>query len=512
VTRISEGHFDEVDDELWSLTEAMCDGTIHAEQKERLEALLRSGEDARLFYAAYMDLHGRMLWRFRGSGYGLPSNLKDGVANSLLPDVATPIGPLQRGVRGRIGMLFSKRSRRTVMGALGLVMTLGAMIFLVIHLVQDYSAKRHLVARVTGMVDCYWAEGSQPLDVHEYVGLGRQLHLEEGLLEITYRTGATVILQGPVCYQVDSCNGGFISMGKLSGKATSSKARGFTVRTATATVMDLGTEFGVEVMPDGAVETQVFSGKVKLAASTSPGQTPSEIVLNSGQAAQVVHKDGDDADAANAASLMIQVVSVTDTDRIIRAMPPVQSDILISPTRCNGSFETPAIGLHAQDGKGLPQGVAAKRRDVHPRYWNPMSLVRPKGAEVHGATGNQYVVLENSQSVLSTQFDGKQGHPATRTYDANTTYVLTADLGSSDRDAEGVVGFAFEGATRRCEQSVRVTEPNAMKPMPALKLNTSEHPEFVGKLVTVHFMKTKGRQLYVDNVMLRALPSPSARP
>lgn len=512
MTQIPEEPFEGTDNELWSLTEAMCDGTIRVEEKDRLEALLRSGEEARLFYAAYMDLHGRMLWRFRGSGYGLPSNLDDGVANSLPADAATPIGPLQRGVRGGMGMLFSRRSRRIAMGALGLAMTLGAMILLVVHLVQDYSAKRHLVARVTGMVDCYWAEGSQPLDVQEYVGLGRQLDLEEGLLEITYRTGATVILQGPARYQVESYNGGFISMGKLTGKAQSSKARGFAVRTSTATVVDLGTEFGIEVTPDGEVETQVFSGKVKLAASTSPGQTPSEIVLNPGQAAQVVHKAGDDSETANAASLMIQVVSVTDTDRFVRAMPPVQADILISPTRSNGSFETPALGLCAQDAGKSPQGVPAKPRDIHPRYWNPMSSVQPKGANVRGVVGNQYVVLQDSQSVLSTQFDGRQGHPATRTYDANTTYVLTADLGSSDRGAEGVVGFAFEGATRRCEQTVRVTEPNVMQPMPELKLNTSEHPEFVGKLVTVHFMKTKGRQLYVDNVMLRALPSPSARP
>jgi hypothetical protein len=58
----------ELQTELWPLVAAMCDGTIAAEDLARLESLLRSDERARLFYAAYMDLHGRLLWRFREGG------------------------------------------------------------------------------------------------------------------------------------------------------------------------------------------------------------------------------------------------------------------------------------------------------------------------------------------------------------------------------------------------------------------------------------------------------------
>ena len=36
-------------------------------------------------------------------------------------------------------------------------------------------------------------------------------------MEITYNTGAKVILQGPVTYEVDA-NGGYLSLGKLTGK------------------------------------------------------------------------------------------------------------------------------------------------------------------------------------------------------------------------------------------------------------------------------------------------------
>ena len=46
------------------------------------------------------------------------------------------------------------------------------------------------------MVDCKWNGGSR-------VSLGQKCHLASGLMEITYDTGAKVILQGPVTYEVE---------------------------------------------------------------------------------------------------------------------------------------------------------------------------------------------------------------------------------------------------------------------------------------------------------------------
>ena len=46
---------------------------------------------------------------------------------------------------------------------------------------------------------------------------GRSVELASGLMEITYDTGAKVILQGPVTYSVEA-NGGYLAVGKLTGK------------------------------------------------------------------------------------------------------------------------------------------------------------------------------------------------------------------------------------------------------------------------------------------------------
>ena len=115
--------------------------------------------------------------------------------------------------------------------------------------------------------------------------LGDRLSLHSGLLEITYDTGAKVILQGPVTYKVESPAGGYLSLGKLTAKLEKKSAvRGqksestnqkspdlcpltsdlFTIRTPTATVTDLGTEFGVEVDKVGQTTSHVYRGSVKV--------------------------------------------------------------------------------------------------------------------------------------------------------------------------------------------------------------------------------------------------------
>jgi hypothetical protein len=140
-----------------------------------------------------------------------------------------------------------------------------------------------LVGRITGTVDCQWARDTVPLFTNDAVSLGREFKLESGLVEITYNTGAKAILQGPVAYAVESTNGGFMSIGKLTGKVTTKTAKGFAIRTPTATVTDLGTEFGVEVERDGTCEVHVLNGLVQAKFVGSGGQSLQIVQLKEGE-------------------------------------------------------------------------------------------------------------------------------------------------------------------------------------------------------------------------------------
>ncbi len=172
------------------------------------------------------------------------------------------------------------------------------------------------VGRITGMADCRWAG---PSVADREVVMGCQYALASGLLEITYDTGAKVILQGPANYEVNSATGGYLAAGKLTARVEK-KAEGgrrkaeevtsgqwpvagesqianlrsdvpdsppsplrlppslstshcplFTIETPTAIVTDLGTEFGVEVDDRGGTTSYVFQGTVRVQGVDRPG-------------------------------------------------------------------------------------------------------------------------------------------------------------------------------------------------------------------------------------------------
>ena len=88
-------------------------------------------------------------------------------------------------------------------------------------------------------------------------------------------------------------------MGKLTARVENAKQQAaiskspnlqisklFVVKTPTATVTDLGTEFGVEVSETGITGAQVFSGKVKVVGRGQAGGIPEQTLLE-GQAVQL---------------------------------------------------------------------------------------------------------------------------------------------------------------------------------------------------------------------------------
>ena len=108
-------------------------------------------------------------------------------------------------------------------------------------------------------------------------------------MEITYRTGSKVILQGPAIYEVDTRNGGHLLIGKLTGKVETAEAKGFSVRTPTAIVTDLGTEFGVEVDRQGSTTSHVFRGSVRVQRLSADGAgKDAGQVLHENQSARVM--------------------------------------------------------------------------------------------------------------------------------------------------------------------------------------------------------------------------------
>ena len=91
---------------------------------------------------------------------------------------------------------------------------------------------------------------------------GQRIELADGLAEIEFNDGATVLLEGPATFEVKASDNVALVDGRLAA-VVPQRARGFRVHTSSLDVFDVGTEFGLVAHVSGAAEVHVFNGLVK---------------------------------------------------------------------------------------------------------------------------------------------------------------------------------------------------------------------------------------------------------
>ncbi len=129
--------------------------------------------------------------------------------------------------------------------------------------------------RITGLVGVEWVAGEVP-DLLNGGDIGRKLAFRSGLAELTYGNGVRVTLQGPAELTITGPNAARLAHGRLVA-AVPKGAEGFTVDYKGGTVVDLGTEFGLDVAATGKAELGVFDGEVEL---HRPNQTTLSLLAN----------------------------------------------------------------------------------------------------------------------------------------------------------------------------------------------------------------------------------------
>ena len=230
-----------------------------------------------------------------------------------------------------------------------------------------------VVGRITGMVDCQWSRADDPTNLQTEarnlkspVSLGDNLILRSGLLEITYDTGAKVTLQGPCTYQVSSATGGHLSIGKLRARVGKKTVRSegvetantqpelttplspsatalFFVTTPTATITDLGTEFGVEVKSNEATMVCVIRGVVEASRTSSSGAAPVRERLVAGEGICFDSKKAPPRRVAGSSLRMVLAPELKDTLRHLqtaRGWPLLTEPIGIIATAYHRVFDT----------------------------------------------------------------------------------------------------------------------------------------------------------------------------
>ncbi|MDP6545560.1 MAG: FecR domain-containing protein [Phycisphaerae bacterium] len=291
-------------DELDQLFLELLDGQWDADKNERLGELLSDDPAARARYREMMILHALLDDQFSGS-----PNLNCGVDAS--DDEDTQFRNAATG-----SMADSKRDRRsttwrsrkplalTWIAAATLIVSAGIWAFILLGGARDKEPSRAAsdpgaasrpnrggirqesgFAVITRAIRPEWADGFEAIVPGQ--PLTRQwVKLQVGVVQIEFRSGARVTLEGPAQLRLDSESACFVQAGKLTVLAPPSAAN-FTVRSSSSEVIDLGTEFGLVVGESGDMDVHVLDGQVEVALKGGSEQSGTRKTLLAKQAAVI---------------------------------------------------------------------------------------------------------------------------------------------------------------------------------------------------------------------------------
>jgi hypothetical protein len=143
------------------------------------------------------------------------------------------------------------------------------------------------VAVVRDTTEVQWSEGVLSKSAESPVLSGDPFKIESGTMELELNAGTKLVIEGPADWSINGENSVLLRAGKLMARVPG-RAIGFTVETPMAKIVDLGTEFGVEVA-SGETSVHVFKGVVELSqhgshSKVGDGTSPSTLRLGAGKA------------------------------------------------------------------------------------------------------------------------------------------------------------------------------------------------------------------------------------
>lgn len=251
--------------ELVSLIERLLAQRLDPRGIERLNALLESNERARSLYLDYAELHAWLTRRY-AMGAGPPEE------NAPAGQAAT--APRRNPVGARLMTLLAIAA--SLLAAAGWEIarrdTPEAS-----NLPVEHEASLEGVAVFSRQIDAAWGRESVRADVGDAFPAGT-LVLDSGVVQIDFFSGAVAVVEGPAVLNLISPMSAELIAGKLRASVPS-RARGFSITTASGTLVDLGTEFALNLEQKGqAGEVHVIEGEVRFDPAEGVGKSTHQLL------------------------------------------------------------------------------------------------------------------------------------------------------------------------------------------------------------------------------------------
>jgi hypothetical protein len=277
------------DSTLVELIEGLLCERLDRDQHQRLQAHLRDDPAAQRVYLNYLDMHlalARLCRRDRAE---------------VSPGPAPSLAGRSRSRWSRGKMLITVG----VAAALALAATTAVRLWHrsgdaargTIRLVdqRDASSSNDL-ATVVKLDGADWEPSVGPSPVEGEILGARRVRLRTGRATLAFLNGVMLTLEGPADLELVSIDRVFCHRGRLRVRVPAG-AEGFVVAAPGSSVVDLGTEFAINVEDDGKARVMVFQGKAEAAVQGASGTAQRSHLVEERTAVEIDPRTGDITEA-----------------------------------------------------------------------------------------------------------------------------------------------------------------------------------------------------------------------
>jgi hypothetical protein len=300
--------------ELNQLCNALLDETLTQSQHARLSKWLSTSAGARRFYVRTMGLSASLF----------------SYASEMQTEAPEPVSEGEKAIPLSVWLF----------GSLAAAASLALVAWFAWprpHLEIAESRPAEFVAQLTGLKQCQWANNASSVKAGERLLKSQRLELAQGFAEITFDSGAQVVLEGPATFELKSAWEAALERGTLKASVPP-QAIGFRISNPSVELVDLGTEFTMSADATGAADVLVLKGQV-------------EAQPNSQDRQPIVLKEKESRRFAPSGISTLE----NGEQRFAQFVQPIPLDHFEPPTDCvHWSFDEANGYLFKADASGIP--------------------------------------------------------------------------------------------------------------------------------------------------------------
>lgn len=269
------------------LIDAAIDGSATDDELRATDSLLQQEQAARTYYLQASRIHAGLCWIHRGDEAGASDLLAQSISECAQSapylidlidrvlegtddaDAASGIRQTLTGTANNGAPATGQRQRARRWAGAAVILLLLAVIGgtqLYRDSIDDQSQRIVAgteVAEFRSDRSCVWLDHSESPSQGAKLSSGQRLQLTSGSAKLQFNRGAAVVLEGPAEIELISA----VSLRLVHGTVAvrvSGPDKEFVVISPDASIVDLGTSFGVHRGVNGSTEVEVFEGAVEV--------------------------------------------------------------------------------------------------------------------------------------------------------------------------------------------------------------------------------------------------------